>query len=183
MATYDSSDRRHKIVADPTFEQTWVKMPFVKGLSDAGFKNDDDEVVADKLVISIQKFHNDPDSVWKEIGKIVAVDIFNGNNDRFNFEGEVQNIGNIMFVDGGETKVIGLDTFDPGHLQYSNINEPKDELKEMLNMLAVLKEAKAREEFSFLCLMSLGVTFAEAMRDVKFESVKITLNGRTNRIT
>ena len=61
---------------------TWVKMPFVDGVSDAYFLNEDKNPVQSLIKRNIQKFSDD--AVWlTDLGKVVAVDIFNGNNDRF----------------------------------------------------------------------------------------------------
>ena len=100
----------------------FVKMPYVAQLSDAEF-------VKPNLALPIgQQLNVLPQdirdvltkllsaSVWHELGKIIAVDIFNGNNDRFNTKtGEWINRGNVMFQGTGQAlKVVGLDTFEAG---------------------------------------------------------------------
>jgi hypothetical protein len=47
------------------------------------------------------------------LGKIVAVDQLNGNNDRFNAMGELANAGNLLFQenDNGNITPVGLDFF------------------------------------------------------------------------
>jgi len=97
----------------------WIKMPFVPGLSDADIIDDDtSNLDLQKAKDTIVKL-SDSD-VWQQLGRIVAVDVFNGNSDRFVVDGPTagawQNMGNIMFLGAGHghaTSVIGLDTFDP----------------------------------------------------------------------
>jgi hypothetical protein len=51
---------------------------------------------------------------WRQLGKIAAADMFNGNADRFNFDFKpwVQNWGNIMFsMANGEMNAMGLDNY------------------------------------------------------------------------
>lgn len=122
---------------------TWVKMPYLQGLSDADFwKKDsagDYKIIPTDVKKILQKF-SDP-SVWTQLGKIIAVDLFNGNGDRFTSAGHWQNMGNVMFQNqAGGIKVVGLDTFDPNS-HSSNLttmtphsNGELDVLKNMLNM-------------------------------------------------
>src|SRR3954447_1990672 len=104
------------------FRCKWVKMPFVNGLSDADFMSDIEAKSGDSTyttrefdmrLFKLTIIKLSEDAVWRDLGKTVAVDIFNGNNDRFNLvTGMWSNFGNIMFLTGGQTRVIGLDTFD-----------------------------------------------------------------------
>ena len=89
---------------------TWVKMPFVAGLTDAKFL-DKDEQTAFSFTKLLKNLSNR--IAWVELGKVVAVDMFNGNYDRITPEGDWQNRGNLMFAPNTpEPNVIGLDTFD-----------------------------------------------------------------------
>jgi hypothetical protein len=100
---------------------TWVKMPYVPGVTDADFVNDDATVNL-KAIKEVIKRMSDA-QVWHDLGIVVAADIFNGNSDRFVVEvqdtrpaGTWSNRGNIMFLGAGHghtTRVTGLDTFDP----------------------------------------------------------------------
>src|SRR5262249_6161501 len=75
------------------FRCKWVKMPYVNGLSDADFLTEREAKSGDTTYMSrefdLQLFKQtiaklSEDAVWRDLGKTVAVDVFNGNNDRFN---------------------------------------------------------------------------------------------------
>lgn len=98
----------------------WVKMPYLQGLSDANFWREDSRgfllptpALSSDVKNVLLKFSQS--SVWTQLGKILAVDLFNGNADRFTSNGDWQNKGNVMFQNqgAGVIKVVGLDTFDP----------------------------------------------------------------------
>lgn len=99
----------------------WVKMPYVPGVTDADFINDDASLNLKQVKQLIPKLSDS--QIWRDLGAVVAVDIFNGNSDRFVVHmqdtrpaGTWANRGNIMFLGanlGHTTTVIGLDTFDP----------------------------------------------------------------------
>lgn len=82
-------------------------------------------------VKTIRKILNQP-SALEKLGKILAADAFNGNQDRVEFYrigtmGQqrlqaIQNMGNFFFNDNGfEAEVLGLDSFDPGN-QFKNLD-------------------------------------------------------------
>ncbi|MGE5570340.1 MAG: hypothetical protein ACM3S5_14990 [Rhodospirillales bacterium] len=141
----------------------WVKMPMVQGLSDADFLvHNGNFGTADvsKIQAAISKL--DDDKVWSELGKVVAVDIFNGNNDRFDTTtGQWQNYGNIMFLASGATKVIGLDTYDP--------NSPTADLAsggaypELLTLIDPVKRAA----FALASVKSVGDVFRRELAGVQ----------------
>ena len=88
-------------------------MPFVAGLSDADFVNDDATTSTSDIKEVLRKFLRK--QVWRDLGKVVAVDLFVCNQDRFDWEDFDEatrrgvtwaNRGNIMFVGAN---VIGLD--------------------------------------------------------------------------
>lgn len=129
---------------------TWVKMPMVEDLSDADFLPPGKGIDTAVVKQNIKKLSDD--AAWLDLGNVVAVDIFNGNSDRFDIEdGEWVNKGNIMFLTGGQTKVIGLDTFDP-QAQRSNLvaHGGYDELR-------ILVEEKRRLEFARACVRSVAM--------------------------
>src|SRR5581483_11597011 len=93
--------------------------------------------------------------VWQELGKVVAVDIFNGNCDRFNIEtGKWQNYGNVMFLNAGQTPVIGLDTFEA---------------------LLILNKPARRKAFAGLCTKSVGTAMKFELKHV--QSIKFRVQG------
>ncbi len=145
----------------------WVKMPFVQGLSDADFFDDKNKKfeVAEQV---IQKFTNE--DVWRELGVVVAADIFNGNNDRFNIStGAWQNRGNIMFLTGGSTSVIGLDTYDPNSL----ISDLESTV--IYKELDILRHSGLQLEFALKCTTGVGAHFKQMLYTVGDKSQK----GRT----
>ena len=142
---------------------TWVKMPYVAGLSDAGFLTEDETPKTREIKETVAKFLDT--AVWNQLGKIVAVDIFNGNNDRFQVLngdmsplGSWNNKGNIMFVTGGANKVIGLDTYDPAS-DRSNLTTAGhfDELR-------ILIDPGQRNAFATACVKDVGNELKKSFR-------------------
>ena len=132
---------------------TWVKMPSVPGLSDAEFTkkvNGFTTPVRGKVKEQIIKFTDE--SLWPQLGKVLAVDIFNGNSDRFDIStGRWINYGNVMFTNQG-SKVIGLDTFDPNTKQSNLVGHGRfDELKTLTDTLK-------QKQFAEACAKSVGET-------------------------
>jgi hypothetical protein len=157
----------------------WVKMPFVANLSDAqiteekqiaGFKGQKYVGFVGSVPMikqAIQKLSSD--AVWLELGKVVAVDIFNGNGDRFNIQtGAWQNYGNVMFLNGGQTPVIGLDTFDPNGGDQSNLNK-RGTFEELL----ILTDSARRKKFAGLCTKSVGTTMKNELKGVSALKLKV----------
>jgi len=101
---------------------------------------------------------------WIDLGKVVAVDIFNGNNDRFNADGEWVNRGNIMFLSTGPTRVIGLDTYDPTS-GTRNLNQTGT-----FPALRKLVDANERHQFAIACCGSVGQMLQNSLRTVKKET-------------
>lgn len=129
----------------------WVKMPMVEDLTDAEFfaKGSADADMA-KVKDNINRF-SEP-RFWYDLGKVLAVDVFNGNSDRFNITtGAWSNYGNVLFLDKGKTAVIGLDTFDPNAKAKANLNRGGhfDELK-------ILIDPGRRQQFAKACARSVG---------------------------
>ncbi len=154
---------------------TWVKMPFVDGLSDADFLTEDKQgPVINLIKRNIQKFSDD--AVWTDLGKVVAVDIFNGNNDRFDiFTGKWMNYGNVMFLAAGPTAVIGLDAFDPNSGE-SNLNTGPAH-----DALNVLIDPGARQAFARACVTSVGATMKRELGGNKkvapYHSITVRVYG------
>lgn len=186
------TSRQYKYVIDGRNDFVWVKMPFVPGLTDAEYRNDDD-----KLIIENGEFKNKFDTakakealskllsehVWQELGKIVAVDIFNGNADRFNpSNGEWANQGNLMFVkNNGQLSPIGLDTFDPSamiagndYTGCANSNLMKTETYEPLRTLS---EAGYRQQFARKCLRGVGIAFQNVFKTNGLGSISLPIKG------
>lgn len=133
----------------------WVKMPYVAGLSDADWDDDRNNAIA-IIKRNIARFSDE--QVWYDLGKILAVDTFNGNNDRFDLtNGDWVNTGNVMFVPNSPTKVVGLDTYDP----YSNqSNLAKVGGYEELRKLV---DPNQRRTFAIACVKSVGKTLKRGL--------------------
>jgi len=134
----------------------WVKMPMVLGLSDAEIYDDSNNPSIKDIKANVPAFLSD--AVWHDLGTVVAVDIFNGNSDRFDISsGFWQNKGNVMFLAGGATSVIGLDTFDPNAQNQANLASKGgfDELK-------ILTDKTKRDAFALKCTQSVGKELARA---------------------
>ncbi|MEI8298168.1 MAG: hypothetical protein WCH32_09100 [Pseudomonadota bacterium] len=105
-----------------------------EGLKGLGQDGDGNITVRDKSgVKSLQQVFKQP-GVLEKLGEVLAVDAFNGNQDRINFEGAgkpwpgagslkcIQNPGNIFIGEGGgRLTVLGLDVFDPTN-QFKDMN-------------------------------------------------------------
>ena len=155
---------------------TWTKMPYVDGVGTAEFWNEDkgkyDIQPARKNIVKMSD-----DAFWTDLGKVVAVDIFNGNCDRFNIEnGFWQNKGNIMFLTGGQTKVIGLDTFDPNARGLNDLNSPLDftsyQTRTAFQHLLFLTDAGERLKFAKACVTSVGTELKKAFKDTAFVTLR-----------
>ncbi|MFT5435148.1 MAG: hypothetical protein ACI9OJ_005865 [Myxococcota bacterium] len=146
-------NRYRNVTPQGAQQYTWVKMPAVAGLSDAEFTKKVGGFttpVRGKVKEQIVKFTDE--SLWPQLGKVLAVDIFNGNSDRFDIaSGRWINYGNVMFIDQG-SKVIGLDTFDPNTKQSNLVAHGRfDELK-------ILTDTLKQKQFALACATSVGET-------------------------
>ena len=159
--------RLNLAIPGPPF--TWTKMPFVDGMSSAEFWNVNigkyDSIPAKKNIVKMSD-----DAFWTDLGKVVAVDIFNGNADRFNItNGFWQNKGNIMFLPPGQTAVIGLDTFDPNARGLHDLRSPLDftnmQTRETFRHLLCLTDAGERLQFAKACVKSVGEELKKAFKN------------------
>jgi hypothetical protein len=150
IATYPQGSPQLNFAHDGLRDYIWTKMPFVAGLSDADYI-ENYEVSGKVVKQTIQKL-SDP-QVWFDLGKVVAVDIFNGNSDRFDINtGTWINRGNIMFLSAGQqTKVIGLDMFDPFGGDRSNLNRGGG-----YEALKTLTEKARCRNFANSCVLGVG---------------------------
>jgi hypothetical protein len=150
--------------ADVTFTDfTWVKMPMVLNLTEADWVERNDPPVI-QIKKNVRQFSDE--GVWNELGKVVAVDIFNGNCDRFDINtGDWVNKGNIMFVAGGATKVIGLDTYDTsGERSNLSVGGGFEALRSLIN-------AAARHNFAVACVKSVGREMQRVLRGMTYFSM------------
>jgi hypothetical protein len=166
MMAFSSASKQYLNVAPGGPAYCWVKMPMVPGLSDAEYYKKNvsgpgDRVVPADIKLNIQKFSDD--QVWTDLGKVVAVDIFNGNGDRFDINsGRWVNKGNVMFLAGGQTRVVGLDTFDPNGGMQSNLNTGGG-----FEELRTLIDVAQRNRFALACTKSVGSEMKRALLTAK----------------
>ncbi len=132
----------------------WVKMPYVAGLSDADFVNEDATTSIAGVRDLLGRFLNE--RAWRELGNVVAVDLFTGNNDRFGVDGVDAvywaNRGNIMFSQGS---VIGLDPYfaDEGRAGGgANLNQGRGNQA----CLQVLRDGGQRSTFALACVRAVA---------------------------
>jgi hypothetical protein len=140
----------------------WVKMPYVPGLSSADVytaAGPDQQ----RMIATIIKF-SDPNA-WTELGKIVAVDVFNGNNDRFVVTGQPQgrlaNAGNVMF--GNASSVFGLDTFDSGTFMGGPNAVSNLTTQQSFPELRILIDAQQRGQFAAACILGVAMELDDAL--------------------
>ena len=166
-AAFPQGSRQREYLAS---QYTWVKMPFVAGLSDADFESDDNNAIA-IIKRNIAKFSDD--QVWYDLGKILAVDTFNGNYDRFDINnGDWVNTGNVMFVANGPTKVVGLDTYDP------NSDERRSNLVKVggFDSLRKLVDPGQRRTFAVACVKSVGAKLKRGLGNTA-NTITLKSNG------
>ena len=147
----------------------WIKIPYVDNLKNADYKvatNHNwnpqrkqmqfDYVTSSKKIKATIKRLSDGQA-WYDLGKIVAVDLFNGNNDRFNEAGEWINRGNIMFLAAGPIRVIGLDTYDPTS-STRKLTQPGG-----FPALRALVDSHAAQQYAAACCRSVGEKLQQAL--------------------
>lgn len=153
---------------------TWVKMPMVGGLTDTGFMKKVggfDTPVQGKVKNVILAFTDE--TIWPQLGKVLAADIFNGNSDRFDISsGRWQNYGNVMMVNGG-ANVIGLDTFDPWSQQSNLVKHGR------FDELDTLVDAGKRKIYATNCAKSVGETLS---REMASEYATLPVDGPDGKI-
>jgi hypothetical protein len=124
----------------------WIIMDAQRGLKDLKGLTEGENVEVPKvfsLLIDLQRDDN-----LKGLGRIIASDMFVGNNDRFNVaEGRIQNAGNVFFVNlEGGYSIRGLDPLDPNgqnkfHLALEHDPDRRDWLGAKLNDDNFLRQA------------------------------------------
>ncbi len=169
LAFPQGSDQAHHL----NMPNNWVKMPKVDNLSDTDYLVRDNEGFSHEKLSLVKKTIKmlSEDNVWYELGKVVAVDLFNGNNDRFDDRGLWINKGNIMFTGNN---VIGLDTFDPSGTNFGRL-ESNLVRGGGFEALKVLTEGQRRLQYASACTTSVGEELAGALRILKMTSVSIKM--------
>jgi hypothetical protein len=159
-ATFQAGTPQHNNVTAAAGAYNWVKMPYVANLSDADFidQNTKDPDFASAQV-AISKLADE--TVWRELGTVVAVDIFNGNNDRFVLKtGKWQNYGNIMFQMTPNPAVIGLDTFDGAGWDPTFSNGHANLVQgDTYAELKILNDPSLQRQFAVKCAKGVGAAF------------------------
>ncbi|MEQ1764977.1 MAG: hypothetical protein ABL984_17755 [Pyrinomonadaceae bacterium] len=147
---------------------TWVKMRSVAGLNEleltAKVEGLNNRQATPELLKKAFNTLSDPNA-WVQLGKIIAVDVFNGNNDRFDIpSGRFLNPGNFFFIKPANvSQMLGLDTFSPNMGQMVNLRSGRDEsIGDHLNILAGGLPLK---EFAARCTRSVGKSMATEMRN------------------
>ncbi len=137
----------------------WLVMPAKQNLRDLGSVGEQMLDGNKTGVREMAKMFSKPGSLEK-LGEVIAADAFNGNQDRISFyyPGQkwqevpfecIQNVGNFFFgTEGGQSVVLGLDSFDPSN-QFKGIDAYEglvDELNQYPGTL--LKSSNAAERRS-----------------------------------
>jgi len=136
----------------------WVKMPYAGALKNAElFKMGG--ASQETLLKAVEIIPMFLDSIaWKKLGTVAAVDIFIGNRDRFQWNGSVKNMGNILFLvsEARYPKVLGLDLFD-ANSRHANLLDPGG-----FKALATLANEALAHDFAQLAISS----FAEKITSI-----------------
>ncbi len=126
---------------------TWVKLPYVKGMTESDLfsrNKENDWETRGKGVKKMFKKFSDP-KTWIGLGRVMALDIFDGNLAQFNSNGSWINNGKDMFhkISKG-IKVVGLDTFDVKNVPNAHLNKPvTPQVRSQLDLL--ISDIKMRE--------------------------------------
>jgi len=167
----------------------WVKMPYVNDLSNADlfFKNKNNNwETAVKGIKDLFRRFSYPNT-WIQLGRILAVDIFDGNWDRFNSSGGWDNNGNVMFQKAANGyRVTGLDTFDVKNTPDTNLNQPlSPQVQQHLQIL--MSDIRMREyatnvttEIAGFILKAMGNAVGGGIDDFKMKAGgrKITITRK-----
>lgn len=166
--------------------RVWVKMKYVPNLSDAEFTKrvpklgkplqTIETIERSKLKSLVKLFLKD--ETWEQLGRVVAVDLFNTNLDRFRWTSanqvSVANEGNILFASDGEgdakrTFVLGLDAFHAGeaHQTGANLNKPLAEFPSARVGLDILRTDQNRQIFARSCTEAVAEQIRRRMRSSK----------------
>lgn len=96
------------------FGNLWIIMDAQSGLKDLKGLTEGENVEIPKVLSLLIEMQRDVN--LRGLGRIIASDMFVGNNDRFAIaEGRIQNTGNVFFVNvEGGYSIRGLDPLDPG---------------------------------------------------------------------
>jgi hypothetical protein len=179
MANFPPHSPQYNNVAPGGRIYTWTKMPLVFGLSNADLWDGEamgKHIDVENIKKSVIKLLDE--TAWFELGKVVAVDIFNGNTDRFDIDtGKWENKGNIMFVASGPTKVIGLDTYYPD-AQQGNLATGGG-----FDALRSLIDPGRRNTFAKACVTSVGSEMKKALQRefAGLASFTLIINGPSGR--
>jgi hypothetical protein len=161
-AAFTAGTPQHNNVTAAAGSYNWVKMPYVANLSDTDFLDEDTKnAKVDDAQTAIVKLADE--AVWRELGVVVAVDIFNGNNDRFVLKtGKWQNYGNIMFQMTPNPAVIGLDTFDGAGWDPEFSNGHANLVQgDTYEELKILNDPSLQRQFAEKCAKGVGTAFLQ----------------------
>lgn len=107
----------------------YYKMPFVENLRSASALergNGLDAATKSRKAIRLLNKLKDDKTAIRKLGKIAAVDLFNGNTDRFAPDGKVYNPGNLIFQKQEDKRYlpVGLDFFEAQGIDSSAFGAP-----------------------------------------------------------
>jgi hypothetical protein len=174
----EESDEYYWVKDEVRKRKVWVKMPYVGDLTDASILEKKD-ATAKQVKAFMARFLDE--AAWFDLGKVIAVDIFNGTSDRVDImnrqgQGELVNFGNVMFHNG---RVIGLDTFDPAS-QFNNLVKVG-----AFQELKILVDTQKQKTFAEACVKSFGTAAKNGFRKHSSGVNKFTLmqpNGTTTSL-
>jgi hypothetical protein len=99
----------------------FYKMPYLEGLHDGDLEKKDEEGKI-RFYQTLCK-----PSVLREMGRVIAADLFNGNNDRFNSKtGRLNNASNLILqrMQDGTDRIIGLDFYQTDGEGFCDLYKP-----------------------------------------------------------
>jgi hypothetical protein len=142
---YLAGDQEFQVYIDFGEQVVWVRMPYVDGLSDSDIHGRG-RAGADALYAKMTNA-----SFWDQLGRVLAVDLFIGNFDRFDGTGTLINDGNIFFKDlgGGAFQVVGTDFFAAQFASgEANLNAMEDPIDGSFDYLRILIDPARRRAYA-----------------------------------
>lgn len=147
-----------------------TRVEFVGGLKDLGKGAKQVE-----HALALLKELQSPGEVVGQLGKMIAMDLFIGNYDRFDYNGEVANLGNIFFKfdKKGQLQIVALDSFMDGSGHANLLRDPKLGGREMssaksgLKFKALIDNSVEQQNHALACAASLNAELIKALKGVE----------------
>jgi hypothetical protein len=180
-----------RLLADP--KGVWTKMEVKQLLGlDGALKK---RLAGDKADVRAIAAALKKSGGLEKLGQIIAVDLFNGNNDRFDFLGGIKadglperfkvirNLGNVLVACGanGRGEPIGLDSYDPNN-EFREMNTALNQQSDWGGLLLTAAKTAERNRFVEGVISDLEMALGPRNRKIAFASKKRLGSNRKERL-